>query len=275
MDTSELLGLPLFDGMSPEQAEALAVRLQPLNLQPNQHLFWVGDPGDDFFVIQQGRLTISFPDHSGREIILANLSKGDFVGEISLLDGGPRTATARAITETTLLRLGREDFLHFVHENPSVAIHMLKVLGRRQRDTVDRLRGIRNVNEVVREQSTRWQRVANTITTAASSQAFLLTHAVAFGGWIFFNLLSGSQAPDPFPFPFLCFWASTEGIFLALFILVSQSVQANKDRIRTEVEYQVALKMQLEIMQLHQKVDQLGPVSDPDGPPVPSASSMR
>ena len=65
------------------------------------------------------------------------------------------------------------------------------------------------------------------------------------------------SAPDPFPFPFLCLWCSCEAIFLSLFILISQDYQGRKDRIRTELEYQVAVKGQVDIMQLHRKLDGL------------------
>jgi uncharacterized membrane protein len=81
---------------------------------------------------------------------------------------------------------------------------------------------------------------------------------VVFAGWIVANVALGARlAIDPFPFPFLCFWSSTEAIFLSLFILVAQDQQSRKDRARTELEYQVALKMQVEMMQLHQKIDRL------------------
>src|SRR5439155_26405950 len=86
---------------------------------------------------------------------------------------------------------------------------------------------------------------------------FLIAHAVVFGSWILLNVMMRSRGPDPFPFMFLCFWTSTEAIFLSLFIMISQSVQSQKDRLRTELEYQVALKAQFEIMQLHSKLDEL------------------
>jgi len=134
---------------------------------------------------------------------------------------------------------------------------MMTVLGKRQRESVDKLRGIKNLNEVMEERLTAWQHVAHTIAALAASQYFLFTHAVAFGAWIIFNLLAGSHGPDPFPFPFLCFWTSCEAIFLSMFILISQNVQSQKDRLRTELEYQVALKAQFEIMQLHRRVEEL------------------
>jgi uncharacterized membrane protein len=160
---------------------------------------------------------------------------------------------------STLLVLSRAHFRQAVERFPSVGLNVIRVLSQRQRSTVEKLRGIRNVNEVMVETLSRWQRLANGIAAMAASQAFLMTHAIAFGGWIVANVLLGkARAPDPFPFPFLCFWTSCEAIFLSLFILISQSMQGQKDRLRNEVEYQVALKLQLEMMHLHRKMDEQG-----------------
>lgn len=252
-----LEGIPLFAGLSGDERWNLARRATVRDVPDRTPLFWIGDAGDEFFVILSGRFAISYPDDNGAEVTLAALGPGDFLGELALLDGGPRTATARAVGDASVLALGREEFHKFVNECPSVAMNLLRVLGRRQRESVDKLRGIRNLNEVMQERQTTWQRVANAIADLASSRGFLLIHAAGFIGWIVFNLFRGPGGPDPYPFPFLCFWASSEAIFLSLFILISQNAQAQKDRIRTELEYQTALKAQFEIMQLHRKLDEL------------------
>jgi CRP/FNR family cyclic AMP-dependent transcriptional regulator len=257
MDVPQLKKIAMFAQLPDDEAAALAPLLRPRSLKANECLFWIGDRGEEFYIIQQGEIRITFPDHSGREITLATLEAGDFLGELALLDGEPRSATARAASDAVVLGLGQEDFHRFIREHPDAAIHMMKILGRRQRDTVDRLRGIRNVNEVIEERATHWNRVASAIASAAASQVFVLGNAIVFGGWILLNVLLGRRAIDPFPCPFLSLCLSCEAIFLSLFILTSQNVQGKKDRIRTDIEYQVAMKMQVEIMQLHQKLDRL------------------
>jgi CRP/FNR family transcriptional regulator, cyclic AMP receptor protein len=257
MDAAKLREIPLFARLSADEAAALAELLEQRSVAPNEPLFWIGDPGHDFWVIQKGRVRLTYPNHSGAEMTLATLNAGDFLGEIALLDGGSRTATARAVGELTALILSREHFHGFIERHPSSAIHMMTVLGRRQRETVERLRGIRNANEVVEEAETTWQSVARTIAAAASSQWFVLGHATAFGGWILANLLLGGHAIDPFPFFALADLATVEALFLAMFILTSQNAQSKKERVRADIEYQTALKMQFEIMQLHQKLDQV------------------
>jgi uncharacterized membrane protein len=258
---NELLdGIPLFAGLSGDDRWQLARLVTVREVRAGEVLFWVGDAGGDdaeFFVINRGRVQITYPDENGREVTLAVLKAGDFFGEVSLLDGGPRTATARIESNATLLSLKRNAFIEFLKTYPSAAIHLLEVLGRRERGSVDKLRGIKNLNEVMEERLTTWERIANGIAGLAASRGFLVAHAAAFGGWIVANLLLGDRAPDPFPFPFLCFWSSTEAIFLSLFILISQNLQSQKDRLRTVMEYQVALKAQFEIMQLHRKMDEM------------------
>jgi uncharacterized membrane protein len=257
MESSILDGIPIFASLTPEQRQSLLLYFQVRRAEPGDAFFWVGEPGNEVFIIRSGQVSISVPDHGGKEILLADLGKGAMFGEIALLDGGPRTATARARSRCEVLVLQRSAFGEFITRHPMVALHVMQVLGARQRQTVEKLRGIRNLNEIIEERRTPWERVATAIAAMASNMYFLLGHAAWFGGWISLNLVLGKNAWDPFPFPFLCFWASTEAIFLSLFILVAQDQQTQKDRARTELEYQVALKMQVEMMQLHQKLDTL------------------
>lgn len=256
MDRTGLGRIPLFADLDESALAGLDAHLVRTELPANETLFWVGDPGNEFFVIESGRVSISCPDQSGREITLSILGPGDFLGEIALLDGGPRSATARSASDAVVLSLSRDDFQQFIRDCPKAALHIMAVLGRRQRETVDKLRGIRPLDEVLEDRLTPWQQIAGGIEKMAGSQWFLLVHVVAFVSWIVINLILGKGGPDPFPFPFLCFWASCEAIFLSLFILSSQNLQGQKDRVRAELEYQIALKMQAEIMSLHQKIEQ-------------------
>ncbi|HMB94776.1 MAG TPA: cyclic nucleotide-binding domain-containing protein, partial [Tepidisphaeraceae bacterium] len=220
MDAIQLKKIPLFAQLQDDEAAVLATLLTPRTLKADEVLFWIGDTGHEFYVIQEGRLQITFPDNTVREITLATLNAGDFLGELALMDGEPRSATARAASDAVVLGLGREEFHRFIREHPDAAIHMMKILGRRQRDTVDRLRGIRNVNEVIEERASHWHRIASSITSVAASQFFVLGNVIVIGAWIVINLMLAKAAPDPFPFPFLSLAFSCEAIFLALFILL-------------------------------------------------------
>jgi CRP-like cAMP-binding protein len=265
-ESDPLAHIPLFANMTYEERAGLAQLLVPKRYSPGEAIVWVGESGKAFFVIEQGKVAITLPDDHGRELVLASFGPGQFFGEISLLDGGPRTATARAETDCTLLELGRQEFLQFIRKHPSAAIHLMTVLGQRQRDTNEKLRGIKNVNEVMAEKATRGQRTLERIAHTFASNAWLIGNLIFFAGWITMNVVlsrlpSADGKPryfdEPPTFFTLGFIITMEAILLSMFVLASQKRQADRDRVRADLEYQVNVKAHLEVMQLHQKVDRL------------------
>lgn len=256
-----LARIPIFAKLEPAERASLAKLLKEKPFPAHQPVFWLGERGDEFYLVEQGKVTVSCPDESGKEVILATLGPGNFFGELSLLDGGPRTATVRAQTDVTLLALERSDFIAFLEHTPKAAIHMLGILGARQRDTLEKMRGIRNVNEAVEESRTRWQVIAERIANITATQWFLLANIAFSGGWVIVNLISERwfhlKPFDEAPFGLLGFIITVEALFISLFVLISQSQQGIRDRIRSDLDYQVNLKAHQEVMQLHQKVDRL------------------
>jgi uncharacterized membrane protein len=249
--------VPLFSRLNEDEQADLAGLLKTHQAEPSRPIFWIGEVGADFFIIQHGHVAICVPDEQGKEMTLATLGPGQFFGELSLLDSGPRTATARPVAKATLLSLDQADFHRFLRRHPEAAIHMLAVLAQRQREMVERLRGIRNVNEVVRERQTRWGRLTEHLASITSSELFVLANLVFFALWITVNHLRGKDAFDPEPFGLLGLIVTVEGLLVTLIVLISQNRQAERDRIRADLDYQVSLKDHLEVMQMHQKIDRL------------------
>jgi CRP/FNR family cyclic AMP-dependent transcriptional regulator len=259
MANHPLAVIPLFAELSDAELAELETALQESRYSDHQPVVWVGDPGEDFFLIRSGHVEISCPDETGKEVALGTLSPGQFFGEISLLDGGPRTATVRARGDVVLSRLSRERFLEFLRGHPDAAVHMMTVLGRRQRETVEKVRGIRNVNEAVARQLTHWQVVAERIASVTATKWFVSLNLGFFVFWILLNLLlrHWRHAFDGPHFDLLGLLVTIEALFIALFVLISQNQQNERDRIRADLDYQVNLKAHQEVMQLHQKVDRL------------------
>ncbi|HUG09555.1 MAG TPA: DUF1003 domain-containing protein [Opitutaceae bacterium] len=255
IDAAALSGVELFSKLEPAQRELLAGSMTERDLEANQPVVWIGDQASEFFIIKSGRVEVCIPDEAGRELRVSVLGPGEFFGELALFDGGTRTSTVRTIESSHMLVLSNTAFRACVQVHGSIALHVLEVLGRRQRHLLERLRGIRNVNEIIQQRLTAWQRISGLITEVAATRGFLIVHACLFGGWILANILLGPRAWDPYPFEFLSSWTSLEAIFLSLFILVTQSTEGRRDRLRNEQDYQVAVKLQFEIMQLHQKLD--------------------
>ncbi len=260
IDSDLLDHIPLFSNLTVEERAELSSLLKPRQFTPGQHIVFVGEPGKEFFIIQRGRVAITLPDEHGRDMVLASLGPGQFFGEISLLDGGPRTATARAETDSTLMELGREEFLQFVRKTPAAAVHLMTVLGQRQRETNEKLRGIKNANEVIAEKSTSGQRIAERVARAFASNRFVMANLIFFAFWIVGNVVLqrfGRNFDDPPTFFTLGFVITLESILLSMFVLASQKLQSERDRISADLEYQVNVKAHLEVVQLHQKVDRL------------------
>lgn len=256
-DGQMLARIPLFSKLDAAELASLAALLKDRHVPANQAIFWIGDQGNELYLVESGRVQVSYPDEQGKEVVLAVLGEGAFFGDLSLLDGGPRTASIRTIEACHLYTLSRSDFLKYLERFPQAAIDVLSVLGGRQRDILGKLRGVTNANEVIEQKTTPWQRIADFIAAISANQWFVAFHVVWFGCWIGFNLVKGETGPDPYPFGLLTMIVSLEAIFLSIFVLVSQNRSGEKDRIRADADYQVNLKAQHEIMQLHQKLDRL------------------
>jgi len=257
IDVQLLRNIPLFAKLTETELTELAGYLEPQPHQTNQSIFWIGDKGTDFFIIQSGAVQLFYLDENGKEQPLATLKPGQFFGELSLLDGGPRTATARAASETTLLRLGRDNFERFLMTHAAAAFHILVTVGQRQRDMLDKLRGIKNANEIVAQEASRWHRSADVVARAMSSPFFIMGQVAIVLTWVILARFEGANAFDPYPFNLLSLVMSVEALFLSAFVLVSQGRQDARDRVQADLDYQVNLKAHMEVVQLNQKVDRI------------------
>src|SRR5439155_22710301 len=117
----------------------------------------------------------------------------------------------------------------------------------------------RNVNQVIGEERSIVTRVVHWIATFSGSVSFLNINVIVFFFWIVINLGWVPYVPkfDPYPFGLLTMIVSLEAIILSGFVLISQNLQSSKDRLRSDIEYEVNLKAELEIAHLHEKVDHL------------------
>jgi uncharacterized membrane protein len=258
MQTAELLAsVPLFKLLDPSERADLERVLERREVTDGDTVFSFGEPGDSLYIVATGSVELYVKDNSGAKIVLTNCAPGDVFGELSLFDGGARTATAVALEPSTLFVLDREDLLSFLQRHPHAALDFLTTMGQRIRnaDELLRHRVARNINEEVALHSTTLERIADVIAEYSGSIQFLVLNALWFAGWIIWNTAPFLPHFDPYPFGFLTMVVSLEAIFLSIFVLVSQNRQASKDRLRNDAEYEVNLKAELEISHLHEKVD--------------------
>ena len=250
--------VPLFQLLDDHERAELAAQLDVVHFPAGQTIFSYGEPGDAIFVISSGEVEVFFKNDTGERIVLEVATRGDFFGELSMLDNGTRSASVVATKDTEALRLDRPDLEKFLQLRPQAAMDLLAAMARRHRETVERLRhtATRNVNDESEDKRTTVQKAADWIAGFSGSIPFLLMHVGIFGVWIVWNHFP-PVAFDPYPFNFLTMCVSLEAIFLSVFVLLSQNRQAAKDRIHADIEYDINLKAELEIAQLHEKLDRL------------------
>ena len=259
-DVSLLSGIEFFELLKEEDRNELANVVDAIKLNAGDTLFHTGDPGESLFVVRSGSIELYIKDTAGQKIVLTIAEEGNLFGELSLLDSGPRTATAIALTDSELLVLDRDDLLLLFQKRPDAALNMLAAMSTmtRKADELLRTRVSRNVNEEIEEHSTPLQRVADWIAWFSGSMPFLMINAGWFIIWITLNTVpTGVPQFDPYPFGLLTMIVSLEAIFLSCFVLVSQNRQAEKDRVRSDIEYEVNIKAELEVTHLHEKTDRI------------------
>lgn len=252
--------ISIFTSLSPEDLARLPVLTKIIRRETGQIIFREGEPALAMYVIRSGRVAISVWTMENEELVFAVLGEGDFFGETSLLDGSHRTATAKVVEAVELIEIGADDFFKLLRLKPDIAISILKVMARRLRATNELIqrRATRNVNQEIEMHSTLAERVADRIARWGGSWWFVCGFFVVIAGWTTFNTLQLLFAPfDPFPFIFLNLILSVLAALQAPVIMMSQNRDGQIDRLRADLDYQVNLKAELQIQNLHVKLDDL------------------
>jgi CRP/FNR family transcriptional regulator, cyclic AMP receptor protein len=255
MNVETLRHVPLFESLDMQAAHDLCALLESLDSKAGTVLFRTGDKGDAMYLIEQGKVRICVQTKDGHEVTLTELHRGDFFGEMALLDGKPRSADARVAEDARLAVLSREHFLAFVRANPNFALEMLTALANRLRHTDELLRhsATRNVNVEEAAQLTIADRAADLIAEFGGSWKFIIAAVFMFNVWVWINIWlawTGRIGFDPYPFLLLSTGINMLSVLQAPIILMSQNRQSHKDRLRAEIDYQVNLKNELALNEI-------------------------
>ncbi len=182
-----LADVPLFALLDDQERAALADRLDVVTHTCGTCIFSRGDPGDTLFIVRKGAVEMWFKNDTGERIVLETARAGDFFGDLSLLDGGPRTTSALVVEDLEALVVDRGDLDEFLHARPAAALDFLAATGRRLRDTSERLRHAvsRDSNVVEADKRTRVMIIADWISDFSGSLRFLFIHIVIFSSGLF------------------------------------------------------------------------------------------
>jgi uncharacterized membrane protein len=260
MTTDTLRHVPLFESLDNEAADELCHLLESLDSKAGTFLFRTGDEGDAMYLIEHGKVRICMRATDGHEVTLTELERGDFFGEMALLDGQHRSADAIVAEDARLAVLSREHFLSFVRSNPNVALEMLTALANRLRHTDELLRhsATRNVNVEEAAQLTLADRAADAIAEFGGSWKFIIFEIGLFLSWILVNSwLLADKIFDPYPYVFLNLVLGIICGLQAPIIMMSQNRQSHKDRLRADLDYQVNLKNELTLQEILERLETL------------------
>src|ERR1051325_8379023 len=214
---------------------------------------------EHLYIVEEGAIDIVLPARGG-EIIVASFESGSFFGELAVFDRQPRTATARATIDTSLICVPLIAVAELLDRHAGAARHFMSVVIPRLRganELLSRLQ-IKNVNELVESRMTVGERVADLVARFGGSWPFIISF---FGFLILWTIVNSAlvlkSPPDPYPFIFLNLLLSCLAALQAPVIMMSQNRQAAKDRLQADEDFRVNVKAALAIQQLHRKLDEL------------------
>src|SRR5437762_12775832 len=253
MTIDALRHVPLFESLDDDTARKLCQLLESIDCKAKTSLFRAGDEGDAMYLIERGKVRISVQGTDGREMTLTELSRGDFFGEMALLDGQRRSADAIVAEDARLAVLSREHFLSFLRSSPDIALEMLTALANRLRRTDQLLRhsATRNVNVEEAAHLTFADRAADIIAEFGGSWKFILFEIGLFFLWVLLNTwLLADKVFDPYPYVFLNLVLGIICGLQAPIIMMSQHRQRHQHRLREDLDYQVNLKNELALQEI-------------------------
>jgi CRP-like cAMP-binding protein len=257
---NESLGLgavPIFRQLAPAALEKMSGLMVRVSFTAGDTVFLEQERGDALYVVDSGSVRIWVRDGDKNEVTLSELGPGDFFGEMSVLDGGKRSANATAVADSTLHCLRREEFEDFLVEHPKAALEVIRGIGGRLRQTnlLVSQRVTQNANIVHEQSLTALDRLAIVITDKVGSMGFFLIIAVWTVVWTGYNILA-SEVPalhwpafDPFPaFVAYLLISNVIQILLMPLIMVGQNLQGRHSETRAELDFEVNQKAEKEVM---------------------------
>jgi uncharacterized membrane protein len=259
-DPSELEEIPIFSLLDAEERAVLAQHVELRRFAPRQRIYRVDDPGAKAYIVRRGKVQVSIIDEDNQELVIDTPGPGDMFGLSSMLADSPHQTTAQALEETTTIEVEREDLNALIQRKPSAGMDMLTVVGRQFRaaQALVRTRSARNPNEVIEEQLTIGDRVADTVARFGGSWNFIITFGVLMAVYVAINVAFPGRTWDPYPFILLNLFLSMLAAIQAPVIMMSQNRQDTKDRLRGELDYDVNRRAESEIQGLARKLNLLG-----------------
>jgi uncharacterized membrane protein len=252
--------VPLFALLDEEETNVLAAQVEVRSFAARQRIYKIGDPGDRAYVLVSGSVRVSTVDEDHQEVVVDQPAPGEFFGFASMLEQTPHQTTATAQDETVCIEVDRHDISVLLERKPHAGMDMLTVLGRQfhASQQLVRLRASRNPNTIIEEEETFGERIADIVASFGGSWTFIITFLAVLISYSLTSVSLGRRSWDPYPFILLNLFLSMLAAIQAPIIMMSQNRQDKKDRLRSELDFEVNRRAEAEIQGLAQKMNMLG-----------------
>jgi CRP/FNR family transcriptional regulator, cyclic AMP receptor protein len=258
-DPSLFENIPIFSLLDADERAVLAEQVELRRFGARQRIYRVGDPGAKAYVVMSGKVEVVVVDEDNQHVVLDTPTPGEMFGLASMLSATAHATTATALEATTAIEVDRHDLANLLQRKPLAGLDMLTMIGRhfRAAQNLVRARSARNPNEVIDEQLTFGQRVADSVARFGGSWSFIISFAVVLASWVVVNVVLAARAWDPYPFILLNLFLSMLAAVQAPVIMMSQNRQDAKDRVRSELDFSVNRKAEGEIIQLAARLNRM------------------
>ena len=254
-----LRAVPLFSLFDEDGLCVLAGQVEVKDFAPRQRIYKIGDSSGRAYVMVSGKVRVTIFDEDHQEVVVDEPSHGEFFGFASMLEQTPHQTNAIALEATKCLEVDRHDIQVLLERKPHAGMDMLTVLGRQfhASQQLVRLRASRNPNEVIEEDATFDERIADAVAHFGGSWSFIITCLSMLTAYVIVNVWLDKRSWDPYPFILLNLFLSMLAAIQAPVIMMSQNRQDTKDRLRGELDYDVNRRAEKEIQSVTQKINLL------------------
>ena len=260
--TDELRQVPLFSLLDDDELHILAQQVELRDFAANQRIYKAGDPNGPAYVMLTGAVNVTLIDEDGQEVIFYQPRHGNFFGFASMLEGIPHQTTAIATEPTSCIEIDRNDISILLEKKPQAGLDMLTVFASEihSAQRVISSRALRNPNELIDERETFGERIADHVASFGGSWTFIILFLTTMTGYVILSIcivaLHGTSW-DPYPFILLNLFLSMLAAIQAPVIMMSQNRQDHKDRLRSELDFEVNRRAEAEIQALSRKLHYL------------------
>jgi uncharacterized membrane protein len=264
----ELRSVPLFSLLDDDELAVLASQVEIRQFAARQRIYKLGEPSERAFVLISGGVQVSTIDEDQQEVVVARPAHGELFGFASMLEQTPHHTTAVAMEASTCVELDRNDISVLLTKKPMAGLDMMTVMARQfhASQQLVRLRAARNPNLVIEEEETRGEKIADRVASFGGSWTFITAFALVLTIYTTINVALRGKAWDPYPFILLNLFLSMLAAIQAPVIMMSQNRQDKKDRVRSELDFDVNVRAEAEIKELARQMKELhDKLDDVDG----------